>query len=444
MEREAFIAALIDEALRQGADAAETFSAVNRDFEVEALEGEIDKYSVSRTAGVGLRVLVGGRNGYAYTERTEEPALLVGRAIDNANCLTDSDEHPMQTKQTYRAVQGTASPLEAMREEERIALALRLERDTLAVDSRVKRVSACGVETAAGEIAIRNTLGLDARRSSAFSCIYVEPVIEDGGEVQTGFAFRMGAEVLDTAGCAREAVEDALSRLNASPVPSGTYRILLRNAALADLLKAFSGIFSAEAAQKGMSLLNGREGEQIAADCLTVTDDPFNAVRPRAFDGEGTPCTAKKLIDAGRLTTLLHNLKTAKKAGCETTGNASRPSAASQVGVAPSMLVVSPGTADHATLLKMLGTGLEITDLQGLHAGLNAVSGDFSLKAIGRRIENGVDVGAVSGITLAGNFLTLLKGIEAVGSDRYTALPSGSGGVICPSVLIDALTVAGK
>lgn len=444
MEREAFISALLSEAMRQGADAAETFSAVSRAFAVEALDGEIEKYSVSRTAGVGLRVLVNGVNGYAYTERTEDPETTARRAIDNAGCLTDSDEHPMQVRQVYQTPEREVSPLETMDEDACIALALRLERETLAVDPRVKRVAACGVETTNGKVAIKNTCGLDAKRDSAFSCIYVEPVIEDGDEVQTGFAFRVGADALDTAGCAREAVADALSRLHASPVPSGTYRVLLKNSAFSDLLHAFSDVFSAEAAQKGMSLLNGREGEQIAADCLTVTDDPFVKVNPKAFDGEGTPCREKKLIDAGRLTTLLHNLKTAKKAGLETTGNASRPSAASEVDVSPATLVVSNGTETYDELMRRLGTGLAITDLQGLHAGLNAVSGDFSLKAIGRRIENGVDVGAVSGITLAGNFLTLLKGIEALGNDAYTPLSAGSGGAVCPSVLITELTVAGN
>lgn len=102
---------------------------------------------------------------------------------------------------------------------------------------------------------------------------------------------------------------------------SGSYAVILRHDAMADLLQAFSPVFSADEAQKGRSLLAGKEGEAVAAPCVTIVDDPFHAYAPRAFDGEGTPSVTKNVVEDGTLKTLLHNLKTAKKAGCESTGN---------------------------------------------------------------------------------------------------------------------------
>ena len=435
--------ALLAEAKRQGCGQAETYYAARDAFFVDVQGGEPERYSVSRTCGIGLRVQVDGRDGYAYTERFDAPETLVCRAMDNARTIEDDDAHPMQGAQTYAEVAERQTALDGLDAAGRIALAQELERQTLAQDSRVQRVVACAVQTSGGEAALHNTLGLAAKRRTRAAYCYVEPLVEEDGEVQTGFAFRMGMAARDVAGCAMEAVADALGRLHGKPVPSGGYRVLLGGYAMADLLTAFASVFSAEQAQKGCSLLAQREGEDIAAGCVTLVDDPFDPVAPRAFDGEGTPCARKCIIENGRLMTLLHNLKTAAKAGCASTGNASRASAASGVDVAPSVLRLMPGQETNDALLSRLADGLVITELQGLHAGLSAVSGDFSLKAAGRRIENGVDTGAVGGVTLSGNFFTLLQDIEAVGSDSRFTMP-GSFYCASPSVLIRKLQIAGE
>lgn len=430
-------------ALEQGCDAAETYFAEANAFEVNAQGAEIDRYAVSRTGGLSLRVQLAGKNGYAYTECMDEPEELVRRAMDNASIIEAEDEHPMQGACEYAAAEEKASVMDDMPEADKIALALRLEKETLAQDARVQRVMYCEVGNTTGHIGIHNTKGLCAERTSRVSYCYSMPVVMDGGEVQNALAFRTGDQTTDTAGCAAEAVQETLDKIGGQPVESGSYRVLLRCDAMADLLTAFSPVFSAEEAQKGRSLLNGREGEAIAAPCVTIVDDPFDSFAPRAFDGEGTPCIKKNVVDAGTLTTLLHNLKTAKKAGCESTGNGLRASAASTVGVGPTVMYLKPGEQSRDALVAQMGDGLLITELQGLHAGLDPVSGDFSLKAGGKRVVNGNITDIVSQITVAGNFLTLLQSVEAIGSDLKFGIPSG----VCigaPSVLIKELMVAGK
>ena len=151
----------------------------------------------------------------------------------------------------------------------------------------------------------------------------------------------------------------------------------------------------------------------------------------------------KTVVEQGLLKTLLHNLKTAKKAGVESTGNASRRSAASAVGVAPTVFRVEAGSQNFEELLKELENGLVISELEGLHAGVDSVSGDFSLKAAGFLVENGVIVRPVSNITVAGNFVTMMKDVIAVGSDLRFGLPQG-GYFGSPSILVSGLTVAGN
>ncbi len=430
-------------AQQSGCENCETFYANGESFEVNANGGEIDRYSVSRAAGVSVRVSFKGRNGYAYTELIEDPEKLVDHAIDNAKCIETDDLNPMQVKSEYRKIERAPSALASLSEQERIALAKRMEEVALAEDPRVKRVVYCTAAYEAGSVVIENTCGLHAEKRSDISFTYVMPSVQEGEEVQTGFAFRMGVDATDVEGCAKEAVADALTKLGAKPVESGEYRVLLKPYAICDLLTAFAPMFSADEAQKGCSLLAGKEGQSIASKLVTITDDPFDEIAPRAFDGEGTPCVRKSVVEQGVLKTLLHNLKTAAKAGVESTGNASRGSAAPTVGVAPTVFRIEPGDKALEALVTEMRDGLIIVELEGLHAGVDTISGDFSLKAAGLLVKDGEVVRPVSGITVAGNFISLMKDVVTVGSDLKYALPA-NGYFASPSLLVAKLSVAGS
>lgn len=106
-------------------------------------------------------------------------------------------------------------------------------------------------------------------------------------------------------------------------------------------------------------------------------------------------------------------------------------------------MYIVPGKKTFAELQTQLGEGLIITDVSGLHAGVNGVSGEFSLLAKGKLVENGEVVRAVEQITVGGSFFGLFGGVEAVGCDLRFGLPGGSC-MGCPSVLVSGLMVAGK
>lgn len=428
-------------ALKNGCGAAETYFVSGDTFEVMALSGDIDKYAVSRSFGVNLRVQLNGKNGYAYTEKLEDPEELVRRAMDNASVIDDADEQPMQGPSEYAQVEEPHSALDDMSEREKIDLALALERETMALDERVKRVMYCTATTGDTKIKLNNTLGLCAERRSRVAASYVAAVMEQDGVLKDGMAFAFGPEADDIKKCAKEAVAEASIRFGASPVPAGAYRVMLRNDAAGDLITAFSPMFSAEDVQKGRSLMKDRIGEMVANPLVSIVDDPFYPAAPRAFDGEGVPSVRTDVIKNGRLESYLHNLKTAKKAGVESTGNAVR-GLTTPVGVGPSCFYVVPGEMGYDAMVKALGDGLIITGLEGLHAGLDTVSGEFSLLARGLLVKGGEIVRAVDQITVGGSFLTLMEKVEAVGSDLKLLpmfSPCGS-----PSLLISELVVAGE
>ena len=430
-------------ALEKGCENAEVYATSSDGFSVNVLNAEIIKYAVERNKGLNLRVLYAGKTGYAYTEVFEDPETLVAHAIDNAKAIENTDANPMQGACGYPEIYKKPNPVVDLSEEEKIELALNMERDTLAYDARVNRMGYCSVDTGVAETHISNTLGLNANSTERYSYVVLAPIMRDGEEEHESYSFKFGPEAADYGSVIKESVENALMQFNASAVDSGEYRILLRNDAAGDLLSAFSSMFFAERVQKGLSLLTGKLGEPIASPAITILDDPFEADNPRAFDAEGVPSVLTTVVENGVLKSYLYNLKSALKDGVASTSNAGRMGAAGAVTTAPSNFYIAKGEKSFDELKAALGNGLIITELSGLHAGLNPISGDFSLIAKGQLVENGEIVRSVDQITVAGNFLALMQGIEAVGSDLRFG-PPGGGRIGCPSLLINKLVVSGK
>jgi len=445
MRLDDFLNLLFQKAREAGLSEYEAYAASGDSFEASVHAGELIAYNVSSTNGLGFRALVGGRMGYASTQALDEEAanMLVKSAVASAT-LTETDDPQFLYAGGETPKLDLFSPaLDEIPDAEKVRMALELEKKALAHDPRIS-TDGCAVVYAAGGRRIVNSKGLDVSfRDNALGA-YVSAVAREGERAGSAFRFHMergGAPGFDR--IARQASLEAIDFLRAAPVASGRYPVVLRANAALELLSAFSEAFSADEAQRGLSPLKGREGEIVAAECVTLLDDPLNPAGFSAapFDGEGVPARTKAVIDGGRLTTLLHNLKTAAKQGVSSTGNAAR-GYASAIAVAPTNFFFKPSDTPLEALLQKAEGGLLITELQGLHSGTNAVSGDFSLGAKGYRIEGGKPGQPVDQITVAGNLYELLRSIRAVGGD----LEFGQPGRSCygsPSLFAGELTVAG-
>ncbi len=450
MQLQAFLDALFAKAKQAGLAQCEAYISSGDSFEASVNAGEIIDYSSSSSFGLSFRALVNGKMGYASTQALDESALgmLIDGAMSNAALIESADEQFIYPgSRDYPAMNRHNGALDALAPDWKIERVKELERLTLGYDPRMAQTEQCAIASGNAMVRIVNSMGLDVSHRDNLLMAFSVPVARDGEQVNTGVGFQVVRDeaALDLQAIAKEAAEDALAGLSAAPVASGLYHVALKNAAMTDLLSVFSGVFSADNAQKGLSLLAGREGERIASEAVTLMDDPFHAMgfSGAPFDAEGVPSRAKAVIEEGQLTTLLHNLKTAKKQGLtESTGNASKAGYASPIGVAPSNFYLAPGELSFDALLARLGDGLLITELQGLHAGANPISGDFSLSAKGFVVSGGQVGSAVSQITVSGNFYQLLKDTEAVGSDLRFAFP-GAAHIGSPTVLVKGLAVAG-
>ncbi|MBR0464743.1 MAG: TldD/PmbA family protein [Clostridia bacterium] len=447
MDVETFIRQLFDRAASEGFEACEADLRMEESFTVGVREGEISDYSVSSSQGLGFRGLVNGKMGYASTQVFDDEAvsLLVTGAKENASLIENADtQFIYQGDEAYPQVDIYNSAVDALTSSEKIELAKSLEKACLSIDPRVTRCQQVQLMTESSSRRLVNTRGLDVAYRGNTIGVYASVLAHEGADVTRGssFALLRDPAQLDIEHVAREAVEEAIHYLQASQVSSGEYPVVLRYDVASALLNTFSEIFSADAAQKGMSLYKGREGEAIAAPCVSIVDDPLNPESPDAapFDGEGVATRRTDLVKDGVLKTLMHNLRTAGKQGVCTTANASKRSYDSPVGVGARGMYVVPGAESLDQLLKRCGQGVFITDVQGLHSGANQISGDFSLGAKGFTIENGAIGRPLSQITVAGNFYQLLRSVKAVGNE----LKFGFSRVASPDLLIDSLSIAGK
>ncbi|MDE6107467.1 MAG: TldD/PmbA family protein, partial [Oscillospiraceae bacterium] len=294
--------------------------------------------------------------------------------------------------------------------------------------------------------AIYNSKGLDLSYENSMAGLVSAAVVSDGKEMTNDYKIKVGKlSEIDLDEQAKKAVEKALNKLGGDVAPTGKYPVIFDPDAMRSLLATFSSIFSSENAQKGLSKLGDKEGQVIASSVVTLVDDPFHPGSPFPinFDAEGCPTKTKKVIENGKLNTLLYNLKTAAVAGKETTGNGSKGGYSSAVGIRPFTFYLEPGPLSEEELLQKAGKGVYINMLGGLHAGANPVTGDFSLQSAGFLIEDGKKTTPVKSFTVAGNFYDLLNQITDVGSNLKVE-GTGQTTFASPSVLVDGLSIAGK
>lgn len=427
----------------------EAFLVKQKQLEIEIYKGDIDKYSIAESGGLSLRGSSNGKMGYSYTEKIEDDSIdmLIDDALENSKYIEgSSDEVIFSGSESYEDLNHYNESLKEVSTQDKINFAINLEKEAYALDSRVFAVDACAYQEFEGERYIVNSKGIDLHDKSNGGATYISVVVKEGEDTKTGISYRIFSDFtsLDYKEMAKEAVDNAITMLGAENIKSDKYPVIFENTTFADLLAAFTPIFSADNVQKGLSLLKGKVGEEIAAPILSIVDDPFlkGGYGSRNFDDEGTASTFNRIIDNGKLEKIAYNWKTANKDGVTSTGNASR-SYKGSISIAPTNLYVVNGDTDIDELMILADNGLYINDLAGLHSGLNAVSGDFSLSASGYEIINGEKKRPVNQITIAGNLYELFKDIVAIGNDLKFGMPS-YGYIGSPSILIKSLSVSGE
>ena len=446
---EKFMEKLVKAGMEYGFEECEASFAQDSSMSIDILKGEVSSYENSVTSTLSFRGLKNGQMGYCSTNILSDDSIdfLLKSAMENCEVLNDEDPQFIycdeNNKDLYFSQITDAYAKNTYKKFEDLGLGL--EKAILALDERIDAVDILSINCGTGPFLIINSKGLHSYRDTdGISLVASGRAIDADGSVKSGGHYWIGKDIddFDQEKFLKKFKENLIGKMGAKSVKAGTYKTILRNEAFQQFFMVFFGNFLATTMQRGLSLLADKEGTKIASDALTVKECPMleKALTKIPFDDEGVLTTEKAIIDKGTFATALYDLKSAYKAGRQSTGNGFR--AGSAVSEMPTNLVVEAGEKTLEGLMEEVGEGIMLTDLSGLHAGVNAISGDFSLLCEGYLIEGGKKGRPVEQITVAGNFYDVIKSIKSVGNDIIN-LPSGEAEFFTPSVYVGELAISG-
>lgn len=432
---------LFKEAKEAGIEDIQVYFIKGEELEINVFKEEVDKYSIAKSVQLNVKGIYNGKMGTVSTEIADDSMIdfIITSIVDSAKNIDSEDEvFIYEGDESYVQVEGLYNPdIEEVGNDKKIADTKKLEKLALSKDDRIKMVQAFYGESKIN-VLIQNSKGLRLEKEVNNAAMGAYLIVSDGKDQRTGIDYIQSNVYgdFDLDKIATEGAKKGCGLLGATACDSGDYEILLENDASASLLSAYLSMFSAEAVQKDVSLLKGKLGESVANSIVTIVDDPFmkKSVKSGAFDDEGVKTQFKEVVSNGKLTTYLHNLKTAKKDSVKSTGNGFGK------GIASTNFYVQEGSSKTENIVKDMKKGLIITSLAGTHAGCNAISGDFSLQASGYLVENGKIINPVALITVAGNYLELLRDVVEICDD----LKFNFGYIGSPSLRIKSLAVSGK
>ena len=438
---------LADAAKKQGITRYDVYYVKNNSVSVETFKDEISSFGSENSIGLCFRCLIDGKFGYASSEKItrEELSALVAKAAENAAYIEADDEAILFAgSPAYRKVENEVLPMPSAAE--LCELALKIQKQTYAESEYVTDGTESSVGATEISIDLCNSYGLSLHKEAyVYSAVAAAVVSRDGG-AEDAYEYRLGKSFENTKELSEKAVEKALSKIGAKELESGVYPIVISGKQMSVLLNTFSGVFSGKNAKLGLSLLKGKEGEKIAAAMVTLVDDPYSdrLIAKTPFDAEGVSTETKSVIKEGILQTLLYDLSTASAMGKKPTANASKSGYASAIVISPYYFGIEAGKSSFDELLAEAEGGVYVTELKGLHAGANAVTGDFSIESAGFRIENGKLGSPVKSFTIAGNFYDLLKNVEGLSDQVTVGVPGVFHAVGAPDVLLKNVSIAGK
>lgn len=433
---------LIAKARAAGADAADAVLFDSASVSLSQRLGATEKLERSESGDLGLRVFIGKRQAIVSSSDRSAKALgeLVERAVSMARVVPEDPfaglADPEQIAHSFPEI----DILDPVEPEIEILMerARRAEEAALAV-AGVTNSEGADAGWSRSTIAIAASNGFAGSYGVSRQSLSASVLVGTGTGMERDYDYDSkvyGADLRDAADIGRAAGERAVRRLNPRRMKSGKLPVVFDPRASRGLLGHLTGAISGPSIARGTSFLKDKMGERIFPEGVTIIDDPhvMRGLRSRPFDAEGVAVRRHTIIEDGRLTTWLLDLRSARQLGLATTGHAARGTSGPP-GPAPANVYMAAGKRSRADLLAEIKEGFYVTDLMGM--GVNGVTGDYSRGAGGFWIENGVITHPVNEMTIAGNLKDMFLNMEAADDLELRF------GMDAPTVRVDGMMIAG-
>lgn len=438
---------LIEEAKLAGIDPVEIYEQTSEKEVINVFQQKVDALTISQSGGLAVRGIYQGKMGYCFIEEDadENIPLIIQLIKENASAVEIEDTSKIfEGSEAYPTLEEKNNELKDTEMNLKINLLKEVEEKLSKADPRIAQVMTTVMQTISVKTGIHNSLGLDINKDESSSFVYTMALAQENGDNKSGMDFKVMHSLndLNVDEFVEKLKNDVVGKLNAKQVKSGQYKVIMKNSAMSALLGALVDLFNGEQAYKEISKLAKKLDQQVFSDKITIIDDPLkkDGLSSTAFDDEGVASFTKVVVDHGVLKMFLHNQKSAALMNTVSTGNGFKSGYAGQVSISPTNFYIVPSEESFEKLLETMQDGLVIDELNGLHAGLNGITTDFSLQAAGYVVENGKIVRPVNLITVAGNFLEMMNEVEMVGNDLEDQLSAAT----CPSILFKSLSISGE
>ncbi|MDR2429079.1 MAG: TldD/PmbA family protein, partial [Candidatus Margulisbacteria bacterium] len=375
-------------ARRQGADEAEIFLTSGREESVVVRQGALEKIESAGDRGLAVRVIHRQRAGFAYTSALTDADILqaVDMAVTNAGYAERDKWLGLPPRKIGKPKNLRSYALSALK----LTLpdladwARRAERAAYEFDSRIFATESAAAFAATGETRLVNTRGVDARGRKTLCGVTLEIAAKSGERMEAAYDYKysVSPKSINPQKIGQTAAERAARMLDAVPVKTGKYDLLLTPSVARDFLSVLAELFSAENVLRQKSLFRGKLGRQVASAKVTLIDDPFLPALSGSFlyDGEGVPGRKRTLIKNGRLRDFFYDVYSARKCGVPHAGSAARASIFSEPVIGASNLYFQSGKLTRQDIIKNIDRGVLIENIMGLHTA-DPVSGEFSFGA---------------------------------------------------------------
>lgn len=438
---------LFSKAYNFGFSDFEVYFSSSKSVKVSVFKGEIENFKNSENGGVSFRGIFNGKMGYSYSEKVHPSIIddLLISAKQNSTIIDDLEEEEIFSgSKVYPNLQTFYEPLQYISSKDLINSCINMEKAALSFSDKIFSCNYCSVGKVYSYTYIANSNGLELDKKENYIYAFLNTLAKEGNHIKSGSATFVGFDFdkFDPVSLASESALKAIKSLGATSLVSGKYNVIFQNDAFAELFSCFINSFSAEFVQKGFSLLKGKLNSLVFSPLITILEDPLkvDGVASSPFDSEGVACFSKTIVEKGVLKTFLYNLKSAKKDNVKSTGNGFKSNFKSPVSTDVTNFFIQNGTISKDDLICSVKNGVLITEISGLHSGINSISGDFSLLAQGFLIENSTITTPIEQITVSGNFFNILENVVSI-SDDLKFLDSGVG---APSIFVGKLDISGE
>jgi TldD protein len=404
-------------------------------------DGKADKVSQAKSSSVGLRVLMDGAWGFASTDVVDSGSLdqCLQAALEMAKASTVRVAHPGVVAEIQPIVDVVRAEVEKAPR-------------SVSLQEKVKRVldyEKAGLDCAGDKLCntivsyhdawtretICNTVGTLIEQETIRTTIGTAMTTVEGPVRQMAherFSEQVGFELLDRISArdfTEKAARRAVSLLSARRAPSGKFPVVLHPSITGLLVhEALGHNAEADHVFKGESIIEGKVGEQIASECVTIMDD---ATLPRLsgsyrYDSEGVAGQRRIVVEKGVLKGYLHSLETAARFGVAPNGSARAMDGHCTPIVRMSNTFIAPGELTFEEMLKDMDKGIL---MEGGHWGyVFCERGQYTCHAgEGWMIENGQLGEHLRDVSFSGMTLETLMDIEAVSQDLEFLLPGRCG-----------------